>query len=998
LKKTLFIFSIFCSYFSICQDLRLEKIGIDQGISQNSCLSICKDSVGFYWVGTEDGLNRYSGTEVEVFKKRSKRNSISNNHILKLATISQRFILISTKGGLDIYDYTFDKIEKNIIPQEIITDAILIGKNQVLLSTENGAILELNYLNNKWSTLRRFKGSVSIKCLTIDQSGENLYAGLVKGAFQLDLQTNQKTDIAFDGYSIEDVSVYDIETMNGHIYFAGETYGVFYCRLNDSKAFKINVDAKTVVSLKRVGDLLWYGGEDVLGQLIESPSGKILHRNYDMEKGSYLITCIYGDDSKEIAVGTYGSGFYLFKETLFSGIHNKFKVGGLNSYSIWGFKSKNSLVLVNGDNGIDAIDGKKNIFDYKLNGFSLKGYDVQDYIETSHAFWVATFKKGLIKIDKRTTNIEFYDKTGDGLNKICSNKLRKIFIDSKNRLWIGSFGEGFSILNINDNEIVNYKSSNDPNFPNFLFSFYEDVIGNIFIGSYKGLIKYSNGTFKKLELSFNGNTIDFVFDINPINNSEVWLSTSYGVHRYHIFSEIIMNGYTFDDGLPDNHIYGSVIDKNGKIWVSSNNGLACIVEDKNEIHLFDETDGLQSREFNGTAFGKFDQMIYFGGINGINYFHPDSIQFSNERTEIYLARLSVNYEPYFIQDSSLSYQLNYISELKLNYKQNNLSFDFFVPSTKENFSYEYMLEGIDEDWIHSKKINAITYRNLPSGEYVLRIKAKDNKSQQYSKVKELRIIISSPFWRKLWFIILVIAIVVLVGIGLFLNRVRREQKMNAELTKRVDRRTKELKKALNDKEILFQEVHHRVKNNLQLISSLLNLQSHSVQDEKALEAFEKSKDRIRSMALVHTKLYQNQEKDSLDMSDYLNELYDDIMNSFQQGTSVDLDLKVDDVQLSVETSVKFGLIVTELIINAFKYGFNFNNNPCLKITLLKKGKGFELILSDNGGGFSDLEKLKSSESLGQEIIEALVEQLNGTIEQYNDNGAVNKIYFEDNVS
>jgi two-component sensor histidine kinase len=152
------------------------------------------------------------------------------------------------------------------------------------------------------------------------------------------------------------------------------------------------------------------------------------------------------------------------------------------------------------------------------------------------------------------------------------------------------------------------------------------------------------------------------------------------------------------------------------------------------------------------------------------------------------------------------------------------------------------------------------------------------------------------------------------------------------------------------------------------------------------------------MALVHTKLYQNQEKESLDMADYLNELYIDIMNSFQNGTTVSLELEVDDIQLSVETSVKFGLIVTELVINAFKYGFNYSNNPSLKIVLSRSGKGYELILSDNGEGFSDLEKMKNSESLGQEIIEALVEQLNGTFEQYNDNGAVNKIYFEDNVS
>lgn len=976
----------------------MEKIGIEQGISQNSCLSLCKDSIGFYWIGTEDGLNRYSGTEVEVYKKRSKRNAVSNNHILKLATLSQRFILISTKGGLDIYDYRYDQIYNDIIRDEVITDVIVLAKDHALLSTESGNVLEMSYENGKWNIKNRMNGTIAIKCMAMDEKGEYLYAGLTKGAFKIDLRTNKKFDINFAGFANDDLSIYDIEVMNDNIYLAGKTNGVFYYQLKSKTALKIDINAKSIVSLKKIDDLIWYGGEDVVGQIMELPDGRILHRDYDMEIGSYLVTCFYSENSKEVGVGTYGDGLYLFKQNLFNGIHNKFKIGGLNSYSIWGFKAKEPYILVNGDNGIDAFDDKKKVIEYKLAGFSLIGYDVQDYIETRTAFWVATFKKGLIKIEKLTGEVKFYQENNDDQYKICSNRLRKIFIDSKNRLWVGSFGEGFSILDLNTSLITNYNTSNDSNMPNYLFSFYEDMVGNIFIGSYKGLIKYNNVEFKSQKLSFKDNSIDFIFDINPINNSEVWLSTSYGVHKYNIFSEKIITGYTFDEGLPDNHIYGSVIDKNGAIWVSSNNGLACIEEEKNEIHLFDENDGLQSREFNGTAFAQFNDIIYFGGINGINYFHPDSITFSTEEMDIYLARMSINYEPYFIQDSSENTQLNFISELNLDYKQNNLSFDFFVPSTKKNFSYEYFLKGVDKEWIQSKSINSITYRNLPSGEYLLKIRAKNNKSQQYSKVKELKIVISSPFWRKLWFIILAISTFILVCVILVLNKVRREKRMNVELTNRVEIRTLELKKALNDKEILFQEVHHRVKNNLQLISSLLNLQSHTVEDEKALEAFEKSKDRIRSMALVHTKLYQNQEKESLDMADYLNELYIDIMNSFQNGTTVSLELEVDDIQLSVETSVKFGLIVTELVINAFKYGFNYSNNPSLKIVLSRSGKGYELILSDNGEGFSDLEKMKNSESLGQEIIEALVEQLNGTFEQYNDNGAVNKIYFEDNVS
>ncbi len=198
-----------------------------------------------------------------------------------------------------------------------------------------------------------------------------------------------------------------------------------------------------------------------------------------------------------------------------------------------------------------------------------------------------------------------------------------------------------------------------------------------------------------------------------------------------------------------------------------------------------------------------------------------------------------------------------------------------------------------------------------------------------------------------------------------------------------------LKTNLAEKEVLLKEIHHRVKNNFQLISSLLNLQAKSFKDEKAQKALDEGRSRINSMALVHEKLYLTHELSGVPMQEYLQDLVMSIAESFQSDNiSVDTSISAGDVTFDVDTAIPVGLIINELVTNSYKYAYEENKKNRLEVRLVTKEHDFfELVVRDNGIGLPDSLNLKKLKSLGLELVNLLVEQLSGELKYDGDRGS-----------
>ncbi|MDO9528313.1 MAG: histidine kinase dimerization/phosphoacceptor domain -containing protein [Syntrophales bacterium] len=224
--------------------------------------------------------------------------------------------------------------------------------------------------------------------------------------------------------------------------------------------------------------------------------------------------------------------------------------------------------------------------------------------------------------------------------------------------------------------------------------------------------------------------------------------------------------------------------------------------------------------------------------------------------------------------------------------------------------------------------------------------------------------------------------------------IKANDQLQLEITNR-KRAEEQIRESLKEKEVLLQEIHHRVKNNMQVISSLLNLQSEYVKDKESLEMFKESRDRIFSMASVHEKLYQSKDLAKIDFDDYIKGITKHLFRNYVvYPNTVRLNVNCSDVFLDINKAVPCGLIINELISNALKHAFPEGREGEIAIDFHPDGdKRLTLVVSDNGVGFPEDIDINDTETLGLRLISILVAQLKGTLEVERDGGTSFKITF-----
>jgi PAS domain S-box-containing protein len=198
------------------------------------------------------------------------------------------------------------------------------------------------------------------------------------------------------------------------------------------------------------------------------------------------------------------------------------------------------------------------------------------------------------------------------------------------------------------------------------------------------------------------------------------------------------------------------------------------------------------------------------------------------------------------------------------------------------------------------------------------------------------------------------------------------------------------KVSLKEKELLLKELHHRVKNNMQIISSLLNLQAQNLKDERDKEMFQSSQSRVKSMAIIHEKLYNSPDFAHINISDYIKSLVEELYATYKMSRdTINLKIDVDDLILDMETAIPLGLLINEMVSNSLKYAFSDSEhleNGEIDIKLRKVKKEYKLKVSDNGIGIPDNVDFHQSETLGLQLISSLTDQIDGEIELKRDQG------------
>jgi len=701
------------------------------------------------------------------------------------------------------------------------------------------------------------------------------------------------------------------------------------------------------------------------------------------------VWSVYIDKSNLLWVGTFGAG--LNKLVLEESKFNLYKrqvnnPNSISSNSVRGiYEDEKGILWVGGYSGLNKIDRENN---------SIKRYYGDDEIGSvysicpdehdSDILWIGSEGSGLYKFNKKTK--VFKSMLSEGL------KVTHVFSiqdDKDGYLWLGAQSGFYSFNKVTEEyfQILRNYSAKVILANRYSVCVFIDSKGAIWVGTNgKGLIKYNKdkNSFKEYEHktdnpnSISNNSIKSIFEDD---NGVLWIGTNGGGLNKFIEKEEKFIHYTEKNGLSNNVVYGILEDEEQHLWLSTNKGVSKFDKKNISFKNFTADDGLQSNEFNtGSYFKSISGELFFGGVKGLNTFFPDRIKDNQFIPPIVIT----SFKKF---DKEINYR-NILSEkniINLTHKDNYISFefaalDYYAP---EHNKYAYKLEGLDTDWIYSKTRRFANYTNLDGGDYVFKVKGANNDGLWNETGISIPIYIKPPFRKTIGFIILSGLSLMLIVYGVFkirLNQVRLKTK------------NKYLKKQNEEKIALLKEVHHRMKNNLQMVNSLLKFQSREIEDKKIINMFKDAQNRVLSMSLLHEKMYNSKDLQHVNIEEHLTLLITDLVKSYALEKKINLNIQIENVDLEIQTLVPLGLIINEMITNSLKYAFKGRDKGTITVQLKQlDAKLQELIIGDDGEGYVPEKKY---EGLGTKLIQIFVKQLNGTMTKLDQSGTFYKLVFE----
>jgi len=352
--------------------------------------------------------------------------------------------------------------------------------------------------------------------------------------------------------------------------------------------------------------------------------------------------------------------------------------------------------------------------------------------------------------------------------------------------------------------------------------------------------------------------------------------------------------------------------------------------------------------------------------------------YSNELKKIEVDEAPVPFFKSINTDQEIQFKGSEVYEFEYDNNTMEFSVGAFNFKDPERVTFRYKLEGFDTELSQVTSDRSKRYTNLPPGKYTFQVYSKSPTSAFSTRPASFSFKIMAPFWNRWWFWTLIISAIIVLSFVLIKARLEFLEKN--KLSVLVKERTKELEAALVEKEVLIKEIHHRVKNNLAVISGLLELQSWNLKSDEALNALKDSKLRISAIAKIHENLYQNDDLAKIDFNSFLKDLLSGITaaNDFSNKL-IEIDQQVQSNHITVNIAIPCGLIINELVTNCYKHAFPEQNTGKIEVSFEERGELYKLIVSDNGKGI-DLTKTQTHKSLGMTLVNSLSEQLSASKE------------------
>jgi len=831
----LFSLTLICSTFG--QNLRFSELSNSDGLSQSVVNCIIQDNYGYMWFGTQDGLNKYDGYTITVIKNNPHDSfSLSGNNIISLCEDNELIWIGTNESGLNSYNrftnkftsYKYEEGNQNSLINNKVKSITKDEQGIIWIGTDAG-LCSFNKSTQQFKRYTSESGLTNTRVWSVFQSNQDkdvLIVGTFGGGVHLFNKKTETFNRLIDTNSNGSLKVPKsdkvrtvVEDKEGNIWIGTNNVGlVKYDIQNQLFEYFINGKEDKNLSNPRIRNItemndgnLWIGTFNGLN--IYHPKTKTFSKYYYLEQDDYSLSnnnirYIYPNtDGSIVWLGTDGGGVNVYKK-LANRFENYYKEENksntLSENTVMAITEVNDSSLWIGTlgGGIDVLNRKTNTYvNYPFRKNKLHHRILALHQDKEGLVWVASWGGGVNYYHPETE--EFSKPFEEGVNinntSISNNTIVDIEEDNNNNIWFASLN-GLNKYDKTAQEFTNYFTS-DGLINNSINSLYFDSdVNSLWVGTTGGLcqLDMTSNKFKNIDLKKENLAINCIV---KVEEDKYWIGTSMGLAEFEPSKDHVKWYYQVD-GLPNEYIYGIVVDKDKNLWISTNNGISKFDYKKNEnkgvveFKNYYEIDGLQSNEFNQGAYYISQQNeVFFGGINGFNSFFPDKIIDNQHQPPLYFTSFKV-FEREVVLDSSIAQK----KHLELSYKDRFFSFEFvgLDYNLPEKNLYSWRLEGLDEDWTPPTKRRYISYNNLPGGSYTLRIKAANNDGIWNNEGISIQIKIIPPFWKTTWFYI----ICILLGAVIVYFYIKiREQKLRAEkqvLEQKVAERTHELQEKNED--------------------------------------------------------------------------------------------------------------------------------------------------------------------------------------------------------
>lgn len=971
------------------QSFHFRHLTIEDGLSQSTINCIFQDKNGYMWFGTQDGLNKYDGYKFEILRNDpSDTNSISHSWIWDVFEDSHSNLWIATWNGLTKYDPKNDKYT-NYFQDENNTHSIQGDRPTSICEDKEGNIWigtwggGLNYYNRQTGYFTHFRMESTssegiaddfIRKIFLDSQG-NLWIGTWNGISRLKKENDGEYYIQNYRHNTNDPSSLSsnqitciTEDKQGYLWFG--TFGGGLNKLdpgtNKFTHFKHSDEEPGSLSSNDISMLivdsesnLWVGTISKGLNLFNNSDESFLRILNNSDDESSLIGdnvySIYEDNSGLLWIGAGGLNIYNRNQNQFKHfVHNPNNQNSLSNNKVTSFEED-----LNGDIWIGTETGGLNYFDPNLNNFTSYIYkNGQNSISSNNSsavvkddygnLWISTRGGGINKFDPSSKSFRHYLENGiipesEGLNYV--NGIR---FDSQGALWMATYDKGLIKYDVNNNQYFKFTSSDDPKSisGDYLLRIYVDSQDRIWVGSWGGGLSLYNKEdnsftrflhYQDIPTSICGNIIHTIYETSIGDSNTLWVGTSSGLSYMNISDSVSgkFKHLFIKDGLPSNVIYGILDDNAGNLWISTNYGICKYNLKTNIFKNYDYKDGLQSNEFNAGASLKLKNgKLLFGGINGFNSFIPDSIKESDYSPNIVITAFNI-----FDQPQNVNQIVDTTQAIKLAFKQNFFSFEFAALdfSQPANNKYQYIMEGVDKEWIDAGTRRYVSYTNIDPGSYTFRVIGTNSDGVWSSNEASLKITITPPYWQKIWFQMLFVVIFLLTLYAIHryrLNRLLEIERLRIRIAS---------------------DLHDEIGSALTRIA----IHSEQIQSSKDDNRIQTSSRKIgvisREVISTMSDIVWSIDARNDSLNDLLERIYD-----FTHNTLAVQDVKVSFSQKGLDKSKKIKInfrqniyyILKEAINNIVKHASATEVN----IVIFNDEKNFTMQISDNGIGFDPSQK------------------------------------------